>query len=899
MRRLRPFVATLSLVILASSALQPWAAPAPRVRPHPSPAPPASFAARSPAPEAFPAARADLCASRPEGAIEALGAHVARALIEPLPTPHSYDAGGIAVLEDDGTFFFQDGQGHTLLDVAAAAQAFYRTHGDDYDAVAFYLATGLTTWLGSPGALAASFLVRNDTDGIGLLRFDLGQAFGSPARLHTLLSMNGLHRYPADPYTDDGWGLNALDVLGHEIGHRWSAFTYVDSAGTLTPAILGREEAHWNFFADVAASLMDGCDWVQVGPDSFRTVGRYERFFPLDQYLMGLREAAEVDSFFVVNDWHSADPLGNYVPASSPIVGLGLRGRATWWDIDDVLRANGPRVPDVAASPKAFRTAVCLVVARGTDAAAADLAKLDTLRTRFSPWWEAATEGRSTMDVTLASRAGQVTIEHAPLPDTEDPLAPRPILARVRMTGGGLPVAIDPASVRVSWRAQGAPAWAEVALGPDGGDLFSGVLPAPGAPGAYEYVIHAASDSAGLEAADPPAGPAAPHVFVVGPDGTPPWLVHAAVTTSAPAQLPRTLLARAGDNLGVDSVWAEWSVDGGPIQSAPAVAAGGDSFLVALGAGLAEGQSLAYLFGARDASAAGNIGPPDPAWRTLLVGPHWVEDFENGPAGWTHASLTPTYRDAWRTSRRWASPAGGTGWACGLESGLVYPARLDAALESPEIPAILPGTFLRFDHRYDLEERDATRAWDGARVEGQVGGGAWQVLPPAAGYSHTVFSSSLPLGQGTPCWSGRSSGFLSEAVDLSPLAPGPARIRFRMTTDDWIGGAGWDVDHVRIDAPAGPPTGVPAPAALALGRPWPNPTRGSLRLSLALPRAAEVEWALYDVAGRRVATLARATLGPGSHALDASPRVPASGLYFARLALDGRVVQDARVALLR
>src|SRR5437899_1652628 len=72
---------------------------------------------------------------------------------------------------------------------------------------------------------------------------------GSPARLENVLSMNGLPRYADNPfYSTDPDSFTPLDFLGHEFGHRWLAYVYVDSAGFIVPALLGRAYQHWNFF---------------------------------------------------------------------------------------------------------------------------------------------------------------------------------------------------------------------------------------------------------------------------------------------------------------------------------------------------------------------------------------------------------------------------------------------------------------------------------------------------------------------------------------------------------------------------------------------------------------------------------------------------------------------------
>ncbi|MBI1799990.1 MAG: hypothetical protein HYR73_09955, partial [Candidatus Eisenbacteria bacterium] len=309
------------------------------------------------------------CATRLEGVLDAISRHAGRALAQPLPTAYSIDTAGIAVMEDDGTFFYNSPGPRAALDVAALAQAFYRTHGDDYDALAIYLSSGLSDYLGSATALAAAYIVKNEVAGIGLDAFDLSAGLGTPPRLGALLSMNGLQHYPADPDSVIGGPTDtftAMDVLAHEFGHRWLAYVWVDSAGQPVPALLGRDFSHWNFFADVDSSVMEGCDWANPAPDSFVTDGVSNGYGRLDQYLMGLRAESEIDSFFVINDASSFDPPGTYVPWSIPYVGIGCRGRATWWRVSDIEAVNGPRVPDAASSPHTFRLATVLVTPHGS-----------------------------------------------------------------------------------------------------------------------------------------------------------------------------------------------------------------------------------------------------------------------------------------------------------------------------------------------------------------------------------------------------------------------------------------------------------------------------------------------------------------------------------------------------
>ena len=893
-----------AVVVLLIPALLPKtasAAPAPTLRKLPANVPAPGFA--DPTPRAGRATAAagpgTPCGTRPEAVIDLLLEHNARTLGEPLPSPNSTDVGEVAVLEDDGTLIYTDKGGNTILDLAQAARVFYRTHGDDYDFLAFYLASGLNTWLGSPSALAAAFFIRNDTFGIGLDPFDMGAAFGSPSRLQTILSMNGLHRYQDDPNTPVGPDqFTPLDFLGHEMGHRWLAYVLVDSAGIPSLALLGRAYQHWNFFLDCEGSIMEGCGWYSPAPDSFRTDSVTIGYSGLDRYLMGLASKAETDPFFVVNEPTDFDPPGIYVPYSVPMVGLGCNGRATVWNVSDIEAVNGPRAPDAASAPHAFRMAVVLVTAHGNAATPADLAKIEAIRSSFEPYFAAATRYRGSVDCSLDSHAGRVCIAHTRLPDLESAAQPRSVKARVYISQGGIPIDVDPASVRLFWRAAGGGAFNQVVMSPAGADTFAAVFPAVGATGDYEYYLHAASDSSGIEADDPPAGASAPHAFHVGVDLTPPVIVHVAVPSQGEARMPQTLLARVTDNLGVQSVWVEYSVDGGSLLTAAATSAGRDSFQATVGAGLDSGQTVAYRFVARDASAAQNLGVSSVTPQTLQVGHDWALDFENGAEGTTRAPYWYSYRDAWHLSQQSSSPSGGTTWFCGSET-TEYPVHLDANLYLPVLNDVVPGTHVRFDHRYGLEEANDFYAWDGARLEVSVANGPWQVLMPVGGYSHLFYINSNPFQRDTPCWSGESNGWRAESADLSPYAPGPVRVRFRMLADEFEGGLGWMVDHVRVTYP-GATTSVPGASPIAIGLPRPNPARGAIRMSVALAHPARGEWSLYDLAGRRVATLWRGAIAPGGFEL--SGRVPESllsGLYFTRLTLDGRAQRTDRVAVIR
>jgi len=92
----------------------------------------------------------------------------------------------------------------------------------------------------------------------------------------------------------------------------------------------------------------------------------------------------------------------------------------------------------------------------------------------------------------------------------------------------------------------------------------------------------------------------------------------------------------------------------------------------------------------------------------------------------------------------------------------------------------------------------------------------------------------------------------------------------------------------------------PAPrvAALEFSAPAPNPASADFTLHFRLPHAGAVRVVLVDLAGREVREVLDGTRPAGDQAVVASARGLAAGVYFARVAFDGRVA-SRRVAVLR
>jgi hypothetical protein len=209
--------------------------------------------------------------------------------------------------------------------------------------------------------------------------------------------MDALIKYPDDPTSKFLGENNTLSVLGQEVGHRWLAYVHFrDRTGANSSALLGRDDAHWSFFFDSDASVMEGNDIEDQGGGQFRTVDAVRRYSRLDQYLMGAIAPSQVPTFFYVEN-----PVSNKVKSDAPQIGVSFTGTRRDVVIEDVIAVNGPRVPSSGEASKVFRQAFIYVVSSGRNTDSGQVAKLDRIRTEWESFFTRATETRMTSNTRL------------------------------------------------------------------------------------------------------------------------------------------------------------------------------------------------------------------------------------------------------------------------------------------------------------------------------------------------------------------------------------------------------------------------------------------------------------------------------------------------------------------
>jgi len=278
------------------------------------------------------------------------------------------------------------------FDDLGAARVFLQHFRDIYDHVIIWL----DYFQDLGGAFAYEITARNEIQGIGVPISDFSDQFGSDGRLRSYVQMGTLSRYPTDPDKIFLGTNSTMGVFGQEAGHRWLAFVgFRDASGNRSLELLGRQQAHWSFYMDSDASVMEGNDIRDDGNGSFTTVAATERYSLLDQYVMGLIPPEDVPPFFFVGNAQGRSA------AAAPEIGVRITGTRVDLTVDDVIAAQGARVPASANAPKAFNMAFVVVGRQGQPVSQDSIAKVDRIRRRWIEFFGQATDGRGRVKTPL------------------------------------------------------------------------------------------------------------------------------------------------------------------------------------------------------------------------------------------------------------------------------------------------------------------------------------------------------------------------------------------------------------------------------------------------------------------------------------------------------------------
>jgi hypothetical protein len=403
-----------------------------------------------------------------------------------------YQVGEVAILEGDyglvsygstgfGIVLNQSTQNHYSI-----SKRFLGKYADDFDELIIFT-TFEDNW--ASGAAAYEMSVQQDVLGNGEQLLDDSLAWGSTSkRLHAFVNMMRWDKWDSEgsPITDP---TNFFyPVLGQEWAHRWLAFVrYKDAKGANSAAMLGRDAAHWASTLEASGSVMDGSKIEPQADGSFLITDYMSTYSPLDLYIMGLVPASSVSPWFRVAD--AKDETGAPVDVTQGIaIGSRITGTRENITIDQVIQALGPRMPDAALAPHAFRAAFVLITAPGQKAseAIAPARTLDQVRKIWEQKFSEYTRGAGTVCTQLLAPCG------APMADVVDGVISEaggngngvvepgePITVRFTVENGGMSAASNISVSATGTAITGAPAQTVANLAPGATETvtFNGTVP--------------------------------------------------------------------------------------------------------------------------------------------------------------------------------------------------------------------------------------------------------------------------------------------------------------------------------------------------------------------------------------------------------------------------------------
>jgi hypothetical protein len=758
-----------------------------------------------------------------------------------------FDSLNTAVVVDDGRIVSLNLRGALEVDPLLAARAFYAAHDDEYDFLLMF--TNFPSDLFEGRFLAYQLAVSNDIDGLGFIYaygadfFDTGPEFTGnpgPTRLQSFVHLNNLYIFPPNPNATFYRSYTTPAFIGHEFAHRWGAHIRLCPDSGPPTVLLGQGLAHWSFFLNTGASVLEGNLWDGDGV-TWSTQGATTGYNPLDLYLMGMVPLEEVPTagLWYIDGAHDCveqPPVDEY-PAldlrhepfnvnSPPQTGVRCLGTRIDFTPECVTVANGPRIPGYPNAPREFRVATLLMTTPETPAQPAELEALDRLRTQLGDFFATQTLGRGRLDFTLRSVPARVVFVHHPQGDVEDPTQPIRIGTQIALQQRSLPTLPGDVDVKLLYSVNGG-GWTETPMQHDSPDMRTAAIPPQPLGSQISYWMESSTHLSEHRYVWPEGAPGTTFAFRVRADTEPPTLAHVPVRRYSRNAEPLLLRAVVLDAHGVEDVHVEYRLGNGPLQTRALARVGTtDVFETRLVPPGAVDDTVEYRIVARDvAQATHTASAPASGFFPLRITLVQYEDAEAVDPLWTHQSLTAGGPDQWHRERQNHTPPGTWCWKVGPENVSTNPRIGQIALEQNSVlvtPAVRlrEGWQLRFWHRYyfrtappDADESGVDGAilqWQDVEDPAMVAQDIWYLIDPVDGYNNQLgpYAYFSPI-QWFPAWSGNQDFWKLEVVDQTGTPRNRnfdgklIRFRFRVSTSISIGrttpGAGWYIDDIEID----------------------------------------------------------------------------------------------------
>ncbi len=299
------------------------------------------------------------------------------------------DYGNVTVMEVTGNYDEKNPDGlSNAIPRQAIANEFFRTHKDEYDFLVIF--TNFDFKMSSADTVAFYHGVKNDTHGIGQELFDNSTFYGSNSKLQGTIDMGNIANLSMDPL-DPKFDFT-LDTISHEMMHRWAAHVKIKNPdGSISTALLGKDQSHWSFLLNTDASLMYGNTWQDNGNGTFTSIKARKYYSPLDLYLMGFVDKSQVPPMLLIDN-------PEIDPKRVSEIGITIPGTARYITINDIIAAEGERVPGPTDSQKSFKTAFIFITSPGTFTGS-ELYGLELVRSGWMTRYSILTDGKGLVQV--------------------------------------------------------------------------------------------------------------------------------------------------------------------------------------------------------------------------------------------------------------------------------------------------------------------------------------------------------------------------------------------------------------------------------------------------------------------------------------------------------------------
>lgn len=455
-------------------------------------------------------------------------------------------------------------------------------------------------------------------------------------------------------------------------------------------------------------------------------------------------------------------------------------------------------------------------------------------------------------------------IEHTPLLDNEDSTAALIVRANVYSF-----FSMENGSVSTFYSVGGE--FQSLAMVNTSGDIWEAQIPSPPYGTAVNYYIRA-TDEMGITSYSPPGAPDSVYSFFFGADIISPsmTLVDFPPNTVNLFGPYGPFIITAWDIHGVDEsdVKLHYRVNNENENVAYLSLTGNENEFaldqIDLGRQLNPGDIVNCYFTAFDQANTPNLGrlPQTGDFELLMANSEVFEDFEEFGI------------DRWALEGEWAWREPGYNGGHALTYGPGYPNNSNDL------------AYMDFDYdlspydeaRISLYHRNALLGGDSCFILiSNNGGSTWATVGSISGYP--------------------GNSFIYDVYDISSVLDPEHhdyRIGFRFISDPNTSAGILKIDD--IGWVVGPMTGVDEsrvslPDQLSLGQNYPNPFNPQTNIYFQLPSKSAVSLDVFDVLGRRIATLIDRVMDAGGYTItwngiDSAGRPASSGIYFYRLSTD-------------